>query len=36
VKIICENPKLLKRPLVVGKYKAVVGDPLEKIESVIK
>jgi arsenate reductase (glutaredoxin) len=36
VKIICENPKLLKRPLVIGKYKAVVGDPVERIELVIK
>jgi len=32
VKIIVENPKLLKRPIVVKEYKAVWGDPAEEID----
>lgn len=31
VKIIAANPKLLRRPVVEGRYKAVVGDPAEAI-----
>ena len=31
VQIITENPKLLKRPIVIGKYKAVFAQPAEKI-----
>jgi arsenate reductase (glutaredoxin) len=33
--ILRENPKLLKRPLVVGKHKAVVGDPVENIDAIV-
>jgi arsenate reductase (glutaredoxin) len=33
IKIICENPKLLQRPFVIGKIKAVLGDPAEKIDA---
>lgn len=36
VKILCENPRLLQRPFVVGKTKAVLGNPVEKIEEMIK
>jgi arsenate reductase (glutaredoxin) len=36
MKILCENPKLLRRPIVISKYKAVVGDPAEKIDVVLK
>ena len=32
IKIILQNPKLLKRPIVEGQYKAVWGDPVERIE----
>lgn len=32
VKIMVENPKLIKRPIVVKKYKAVWADPPEKID----
>lgn len=32
IKIIMENPKLLQRPIVIGKHKAVLGDPAEEIE----
>jgi arsenate reductase len=32
IKILVENPKLIHRPIVEGKYKAVVGDPVENID----
>ena len=32
IQIISENPKLLRRPLIVGKHKAVIGDPAINIE----
>jgi len=32
IKIIVENPKLLKRPIVVKGNKAVWGDPAEELE----
>ena len=32
IKIMVENPKLIHRPIVEGKYKAVVGDPVENID----
>lgn len=35
IDIICENPKLLQRPIVVSKHKAVLGDPAEKINAVL-
>jgi arsenate reductase len=35
VKIIAANPKLLQRPVVEGRYKAVVGDPPETIASLL-
>jgi arsenate reductase (glutaredoxin) len=36
VEIICENPRLLQRPIVVGKYRAVIAVPAERVEEVIK
>ena len=36
IEIICENPRLLQRPIVVGKYKAVIAIPPELIQEVIK
>jgi arsenate reductase (glutaredoxin) len=36
INIICENPKLLQRPIVIGKNKAVVGLPVERIEEVMR
>ncbi len=33
VKIMIENPKLIKRPIVVRGSKAVWGDPAEEIEA---
>ncbi len=32
IKIILENPKLLQRPIVESKYRAVIADPPEKVE----
>ncbi len=32
VKIMIENPKLIKRPIVVKNNKAVWGDPVEEID----
>jgi arsenate reductase len=32
IKVMVENPKLIHRPIVEGKYKAVVGDPPEEID----
>lgn len=32
IKVMVENPKLIQRPIVEGKYKAVVGDPVENID----
>lgn len=36
VKIILENPKLLKRPIVVDRLKAIVALPAENIDLLIK
>ena len=36
VRIIIQNPKLLRRPIVEGIYKAVVGDPVENIAPLMK
>jgi arsenate reductase len=33
VKIILQYPKLMQRPIIEGKYKAVIGDPVENIQS---
>ena len=32
VRELVENPKLIRRPIVEAKYKAVVGDPVENID----
>lgn len=36
LKIIVENPKLLQRPIIVGKHRAVLAQPAEKADDVIK
>jgi arsenate reductase len=33
IKVMLENPKLIRRPIVEGKYRAVVGDPVENIDT---
>jgi len=35
IKILAEYPKLIQRPVVEGKYKAVIGDPPENIDSLL-
>lgn len=32
IRILCEHPKLIRRPIVVGKHKAVIGDPPGNID----
>jgi arsenate reductase (glutaredoxin) len=32
IKVMVEHPRLIHRPIVEGKYKAVVGDPPENID----
>ena len=32
IRIMVENPKLIKRPIIEDKYKAVLGDPVENID----
>ena len=36
IRIILENPRLLKRPIVEGRYKAVWAEPVERIDEVAK
>jgi arsenate reductase (glutaredoxin) len=36
LRIICENPKLLRRPIIEKEYSAVIGDPVENIDQIIK
>jgi len=36
INIIIQNPKLMQRPVVEGKFKAVIGDPVENIEPLLK
>ena len=35
VKIMVENPKLIQRPIVVGKHKAILAQPPENIDELI-
>jgi arsenate reductase (glutaredoxin) len=35
ISIIVQNPKLLQRPIVEGKYKAVIAVPPERMEEVM-
>jgi arsenate reductase len=32
VRIMVEHPNLIRRPIVEGKYRAVLGDPVENID----
>jgi arsenate reductase (glutaredoxin) len=36
INIILQNPRLLQRPIVEGKYKAVIAVPAERVEEVIR
>ena len=35
IKILVDNPKLIQRPIVVGKYKAVLANPPEEIDKML-
>lgn len=35
IRMMIQNPKLIQRPIVEGRYKAVVGDPVEEIEQML-
>ena len=35
IRILIENPKLLQRPLIVGKQKAILAQPPEKLDEMI-
>lgn len=35
IKILLENPKLIKRPIIVKESKAVLGDVLENIDALL-
>ena len=36
IRILSENPKLIMRPIIESTYKAVIGDPVENINFVLK
>jgi len=36
IRILVENPKLIMRPVVEREYKAVIGDPLENLQSFMR
>jgi len=36
IRILVENPKLIMRPIVEREYKAVIGDPVENIETFLR
>jgi arsenate reductase (glutaredoxin) len=36
IHILAENPKLIRRPVVVGKHKAVIGDPPDELDRLLK
>lgn len=35
VKILVENPRLIQRPIVESKYKAVIGNPPQNIDDLL-
>lgn len=35
IRILTENPRLIQRPIVVAKYKAVIAQPPEKVEELL-
>jgi arsenate reductase len=36
IRIIVENPKLLQRPVIEAEFRAVIGDPVENIDVLLK
>jgi arsenate reductase len=35
IRIIVQNPKLLQRPIIERDYKAIIGDPVSNIDSIL-
>ncbi len=35
ITILAENPKLIRRPVVVSNHKAVIGDPPEELDKLL-
>ena len=35
LKVIAENPVLLRRPIVISRHKGVIGDPAGEIEKIL-
>jgi arsenate reductase len=35
IRILVENPRLIQRPIVEDKYKAVIGNPPENIDEIL-
>jgi arsenate reductase len=33
IRVMVENPRLIRRPIIEGKYRAVLGDPVENIDT---
>jgi arsenate reductase (glutaredoxin) len=36
IRILAQNPKLIQRPIIEAEYKAVIGDPIENIDLLLK
>ncbi len=36
IRILVENPKLIMRPVIEREYKAVIGDPVDNIETFLR
>lgn len=36
IRILSQNPKLIRRPVIESDYKAVIGDPVENIDILFK
>jgi arsenate reductase (glutaredoxin) len=36
IRILAQNPRLIRRPIIETEYKAVIGDPVENIDALFK
>jgi len=36
IRILIQNPQIIQRPIVVSKYKALIADPPERIEELLR
>lgn len=36
IRILLENPRIIQRPIIEKRYKAVIGDPAENIDLLLK